>query len=81
MRNAQLEPLDNAKPKYLAESKITLVNQTSKNVNDEAILQENHHYLTRKYNLLRRVIAARKLHHGRFFRWTWIMAISLISMH
>lgn len=36
-------------------------------VNDEATLREIHDYVFKRYNLLDRVIRARKLHHSHFF--------------
>ncbi|CAG8959200.1 hypothetical protein HYFRA_00012557 [Hymenoscyphus fraxineus] len=66
-RNARLEKLDANPPPYLAETKIPLVNQTFADVETKEVCQELHDHLFLKFQLLDRVIRARKLHHSRFF--------------
>ncbi|KAM3087999.1 hypothetical protein ACMFMG_002064 [Clarireedia jacksonii] len=66
-RTARLERLDEKQPSYLANTKTPLVNQTFENVTTEAECRELHDWLWAKYQLLERVIKARRLHHSRFF--------------
>ena len=54
-------------PKYLLESKIALANQSFIDVDSEELLGELQKHLYLKYQLLDRVIRARKLHHSHFF--------------
>jgi len=54
-------------PVYLAGKKASIVVQDFNDVDSEATLRELHDYLFRRYNLLDRVIRARKLHHSHFF--------------
>ncbi|PQE18079.1 mfs allantoate protein [Rutstroemia sp. NJR-2017a BVV2] len=67
IRTARLERLDEKLPPYLANTKTPLVNQTFENVTTEAECRELHDWLWTKYQLLERVIKARRLHHSRFF--------------
>ncbi|KAF1983275.1 hypothetical protein K402DRAFT_338776 [Aulographum hederae CBS 113979] len=66
-RNARLDALVATPPKYIAESKIPLLNQTFADVETEPVLRELHDHLFSRYALLDRVIRARKLHHSRFY--------------
>jgi hypothetical protein len=52
---------------YLASKRTSVVAQDFNDIDDEATLWEVHNYLFRRYNLLDRVIRARKLHHSHFF--------------
>jgi hypothetical protein len=54
-------------PTYLASKKVSVAVHDFADVEDEASLREFHNYLFKKYNLLDRVIRARKLHHSHFF--------------
>lgn len=64
-RNAEL---DNLKlPAYLAPNKTSIAAQDFADLDQEAALREVHDFLFHKYNLLDRVIRARKLHHSHFF--------------
>jgi hypothetical protein len=67
LRNAKLDRLTENPPKYLAESKVQLSNQTFQDVSTQETIKEIHDHLFLKYQLLERVIRARKLHHSRFF--------------
>ncbi|KAF7909232.1 hypothetical protein EAE99_011447 [Botrytis elliptica] len=67
LRTARLERLDKTPPPYLANTKTALGNETFKDVTTEAECKELHDWLWTKYQLLERVIRARKLHHSRFF--------------
>jgi hypothetical protein len=68
-RNAELDALVDAPPACLAgkSKKAAVAAHDFAHVGDEATLREVHDYLFRKYNLLDRVIRARKLHHSHFF--------------
>lgn len=77
IRNARLNALDDNPPKYLAESKQALRNETFTDVTEEGQLNELHDYLFKKHALLDRVIRARKLHHSRFIPSAWIMGTKL----
>jgi uncharacterized protein len=66
-RNAQLDALSASVPPFLANTKVSLVNQTFKDIDDAETLDALFKYLFRKYNLLERVIRGRKLHHSHFF--------------
>ncbi|KAF2197150.1 hypothetical protein GQ43DRAFT_484368 [Delitschia confertaspora ATCC 74209] len=66
-RNAQLDSLSASPPAYFAQSKSSLVVQEFNDVDTEAQLRELHGYLFKKYNLLERVVRARRLHHNHFF--------------
>ncbi|ESZ95248.1 hypothetical protein SBOR_4360 [Sclerotinia borealis F-4128] len=67
LRTARLERLDRAVPLYFANTKTSLGNETFKDVTTEAECKELHDWLWTKYQLLERVIRARRLHHSRFF--------------
>ena len=64
-RNRALDAL--SPPRYLAESKTPLRNQKFKDLDNLDVLQELHHFLFVKHNLLDRVVRARQLHHSRFY--------------
>lgn len=64
-RNAELDLL--ALPPYLESSKGSIAVQDFTDLKKEAALREVHDYLFRRYNLLDRVIRARRLHHSHFF--------------
>ncbi|CAG9978536.1 unnamed protein product [Clonostachys byssicola] len=66
-RNARLDALDDDAPEYLKSSTVPLANQTFQDLDDEKALQEVHAHLFEKYNLLGRVIDARRLHHKHFY--------------
>lgn len=70
MRNARLDSLAESPPEYLANSAVSLANQTFADVKSEATLHELHAYLSLKHALLDRVIRARKIHHTRFYSVT-----------
>ncbi|KAG4026378.1 hypothetical protein MFRU_041g00230 [Monilinia fructicola] len=67
LRTARLERLDSSVPLYLANTKTSLENESFKDVTTEAECKELHDWLWTKYQLLERVIRARRLHHSRFF--------------
>lgn len=69
-RNARLDALVSSPPTYLAQQSTPFVNQTFSNIKDEISLQEIHGHLFLRFQLLERVIRARKLHHSRFFAQT-----------
>jgi CTP:phosphocholine cytidylyltransferase-like protein len=54
-------------PLYLAGKKTSVAVQDFADINDEATLKEVHDHLFKSYQLLDRVIRARKLHHSHFF--------------
>lgn len=54
-------------PTYLANKKVSVAVHDFKGVEDEATLRSIHDYVFRRYNLLDRVIRARRLHHSHFF--------------
>ena len=66
-RNARLDTLNASAPKYLLRSSIALANQNFTDVDSEEHLDELQKHLYLKYQLLDRVIRARKLHHSHFF--------------
>ncbi|MCJ1377759.1 hypothetical protein MMC17_000855 [Xylographa soralifera] len=66
-RNARLDTLNATAPKYLLESSIALANQNFVGIDSEELLGELQRHLYLKYQLLDRVIRARKLHHSHFF--------------
>ncbi|CAH0052439.1 unnamed protein product [Clonostachys solani] len=66
-RNARLDALEDEAPGYLKSSNVPLGNQTFQDLVDEKALQEIHAHLFEKYNLIGRVIDARKLHHKHFY--------------
>jgi hypothetical protein len=66
-RNAALNGLLDAPPSYLAGKKSSVAAQDFADLKDETTLKEVHNYLFRRFNLLDRVIRARKLHHSHFF--------------
>lgn len=66
-RNAQLDDLAASRPPFLANTEVSLVNQTFQSVTDKVTLDSLFQYLFRRYNLLDRVIRGRKLHHTHFF--------------
>jgi hypothetical protein len=67
LRNAKLDSLSANPPAYLADPKISLSSRTFEDVDTRELCQEIHDYLFLKFQLLDRVIRARKLHHSRFF--------------
>lgn len=66
-RNAQLDALSASVPPFLANTKVSLVNQTFNDIDEAETLDVLFKYLFRKYNLLDKVIRGRKLHHSHFF--------------
>ncbi|VUC25117.1 unnamed protein product [Clonostachys rosea] len=66
-RNARLDALDDDAPGYLKSSTIPLANQNFQDLNDGKALQDVHAHLFEKYNLIGRVIDARRLHHKHFY--------------
>jgi DNA-binding Lrp family transcriptional regulator len=66
-RNAQLDVLSEKPPPYLASKKVSVAVHDFADVEDEATLRSIHDYVFRRYNLLDRVIRARRLHHSHFF--------------
>ena len=66
-RNARLDALASSAPPYLATSAVPLANQTFVDVESESDSQDLHNHLFVRFNLLDRVVRARKLHHSRFF--------------
>jgi hypothetical protein len=69
-RNADPDRLNASPPPYLADSQTALQNQKFEDVEDEAILNDIHQYLFRKYQLLDRVIRAQRMHHSQFYSLT-----------
>ncbi|KAI9649174.1 hypothetical protein NHQ30_001742 [Ciborinia camelliae] len=67
LRTAKLERLEKSVPLYFANTKTSLGNETFKDATTEAECKELHDWLWTKYQLLERVIRARRLHHSRFF--------------
>lgn len=66
LRNVELDALVATPPKYLSGKK-SLASRDFADVEDESALREIHDHLFKRYNLLDRVIRARRLHHSRFF--------------
>ncbi|KAF2995552.1 hypothetical protein E8E13_003449 [Curvularia kusanoi] len=66
-RNAELDVLSENPPPYFKEKKGSIVSQEYADIADEALLKTLHYYLFKTYQLLDRVIRARKLHHSHFF--------------
>lgn len=66
-RNAELDDLSSEPPSYFQGKKGSIVSQEYVDVDDEATLKSLHNYLFKNYQLLDRVIRARKLHHSHFF--------------
>ncbi|XPS80532.1 hypothetical protein M3J09_012484 [Ascochyta lentis] len=66
-RNAELDILSGKPPAYLAGKKGSVASQDFADVDDEATLKTVHDYLFKTFQLLDRVIRARKLHHSHFF--------------
>jgi hypothetical protein len=54
-------------PAYFSSRKVSIAVHDLADVEDEATLRSIHDYVFKKYNLLDRVIRARKLHHSHFF--------------
>jgi hypothetical protein len=54
-------------PTYIAKRSTPLANQIFDDVEEETTLNEIHDHLFLRFQLLDRVIRARKLHHSRFF--------------
>jgi hypothetical protein len=54
-------------PAYFSSKKVSIAVHDFTDVEDEATLRLIHDYVFQKYNLLDRVIRARKLHHSHFF--------------
>lgn len=76
-RNAKLNAMSAAPPKYLVEHEsIPLRNQKFRDTEDLEVLNELHRYLFEKHNLFGRVVRARQLHHSRSTRWSWITGTS-----
>jgi hypothetical protein len=63
-RNAELDVLSENLPSYYKEKKSSVVSQEYADIADEATLKPLYSYLLKKYQLLDRVIRARKLHHS-----------------
>jgi hypothetical protein len=63
-RNAELDVLSENLPSYYKEKKGSVVSQEYADIADEATLKPLYSYLLKKYQLLDRVIRARKLHHS-----------------
>ena len=57
-------------PTYLQQTKIALANNLFQDLDSEEALKDVEQHLMKRYNLLERVIRARKLHHSRFFAST-----------
>jgi hypothetical protein len=66
-RNARLDRLSANPPKFLANSKVPLIDETFEGIGTKDECKEVHDHLFLKLQLLERVIRARKLHHSRFF--------------
>ncbi|KAI4150166.1 MAG: hypothetical protein LQ340_004237 [Diploschistes diacapsis] len=66
-RNAELDELISNPPVYLKQNKAALINNTFQDLESEEELQNVEWHLTKRYNLLERVIRALKLHYSRFF--------------
>lgn len=66
-RNAGLDELYGKQPTYLAGKKGSIVSHDYVDVDDETTLKAIHDHLFKIYQLLDRVIRARKLHHSHFF--------------
>jgi hypothetical protein len=66
-RNAELDVISEKQPEYLSSKKGSIAAQDFTDVEDEATLREIHDHVFKRYNLLDRVIRARKLHHSHFF--------------
>ena len=69
-RNARLDTLAPSPPSYLTQQSTSLVNQNFSDVDDESSLQERHGHLFLRFQLLDRVIRARKFRHSRLFAQT-----------
>lgn len=54
-------------PVYLTRTSLPLANQTFADVESESVLKELHDRFLLRYNLLDRVVRARKLHHSRLY--------------
>lgn len=66
-RNEKLDQLEHNPPQYLKKSRFKLPNETFADVDSAEVCKELHAYLFQKFQLLDRVIQARRLHHSRFF--------------
>ncbi|KAH6625600.1 hypothetical protein C7974DRAFT_434634 [Boeremia exigua] len=66
-RNAELDALSDEPPSYFVGKKGSVVSHDYADVDDEAALKTLHDHLFKTYQLLDRVIRARKLHHSHFF--------------
>ena len=66
-RNAHLDKLDADRPAYLKTCPRALAANTFEDVNDEATVDEVREHLFNVYNLLDKVISARRLHHKHFY--------------
>ncbi|KAL1655727.1 hypothetical protein SLS61_001751 [Didymella pomorum] len=66
-RNAELDSLPSNQPSYFDGKKGSIVSQEYADINDEATLKQLYDYLFKTFQLLDRVIRARKLHHSHFF--------------
>ncbi|KAF3051114.1 hypothetical protein E8E11_006285 [Didymella keratinophila] len=66
-RNAELDSLPGTQPSYFDGKKGSIVSHDYADINDEATLKQLHDYLFKTFQLLDRVIRARKLHHSHFF--------------
>ncbi|KAJ4369485.1 hypothetical protein N0V86_009320 [Didymella sp. IMI 355093] len=66
-RNAELDSLPGNQPSYFIGKKGSIVSHDYADINDEATLKNLYDYLFKTYQLLDRVVRARKLHHSHFF--------------
>ncbi|KAH7067817.1 hypothetical protein FB567DRAFT_256347 [Paraphoma chrysanthemicola] len=64
-RNAELDT--QKPPAYLTSKKVSIAVLDFNDIEEEAALRQVHDYIFRRYNLLDRVIRARKLHHSHFY--------------
>lgn len=75
-RNARLDALNAAQPRYLASSKLTLRNEDFSGIEDSEELRTLEDFLYEKYRLLEEVVTARRKHMHVFMPRTWIMGTS-----
>jgi hypothetical protein len=66
-RNAELDSLPSNQPSYFEGKKGSIVSHDYSDINDEVTLKQLHDYLFKTFQLLDRVVRARKLHHSHFF--------------
>lgn len=67
-RNAQLDKLSANPPMYFVNSSTPLANDSFANVQTEALCSQIHEHLFSEFQLIDRVIRARRLHNSRFYR-------------